>query len=133
MNQDFRPLIAAAALIFGTVVTMRGAQATPPQRSTRDGVFTVAQADRGKMVFEGVCTDCHTPDMWGSDWDTRTVGDLYEFISQNMPKTAPGTLTPPQARDVISFVLQSNSVPAGMMELPTDVDAMKQIRMERTK
>ncbi len=47
------PLIGAALL------------AGAAQRTTRDGVFTAAQADRGKVVYERFCSSCHLEDLSG--------------------------------------------------------------------
>ena len=97
--------------------------------TTRDGVYSAEQAERGQMVFDGKCRDCHTAAMWGSDWDTKSVGDVVDYISQDMPEPAPGTLSPAQTRDVVAFILKSNALPSGGAELPQELEAMKRIRM----
>jgi mono/diheme cytochrome c family protein len=132
MRRLFPWLFVTAIAIFSatTAVALR-AQADTAARSTRDGVYTDAQAERGRMVFEGICTDCHQPAMWGDDWDGKSVGDIFAFISQNMPEPAPGSLSSQQIRDVIAFFLRSNQLPAGERELPAAVNALNQIRLER--
>ena len=123
---------AAVCLGSLTVAVLSAGQPTPaPTRSTRDGVYTLAQADRGDGVFNARCTECHGVRMWGADWDTKTAGDIYEFISNYMPETAPGTLTANQVRDVLAFILKNNRLPDGAAELPEALSALKQIRMER--
>ena len=44
----------------------------------------------------------------------RRVGDLYEKTQTTMPATAPGTLTPEQAADIVAFMLSKDNYPAGI-------------------
>jgi mono/diheme cytochrome c family protein len=120
-------LLVPATLIF---VLAAAIAAQEGARSTRDGVFTEAQAARGKTVFDGSCIECHGAEMWGSDWEGKSVADAYDFIKQFMPEYAPGSLTPEQTRDVLAFILQSNKLPAGATDLPESAEGMKAIRLE---
>jgi mono/diheme cytochrome c family protein len=54
---------------------------------------------------------------------------LFDRIKTTMPLTAPGTLTPEQTADVLSFVLSFNKYPSGSTPLPTDLDALKVVKM----
>jgi hypothetical protein len=120
------PLVAA-----GLSASMAGPPGqAAPVRSTRDGVFSAAQAARGEALFEGTCRECHSGQLWGMDWDGKTVADVYDFISRNMPESAPGSLSAAQVRDAIAFILSSNELPAGPSELPASRDDLKQIRIE---
>ena len=47
-----------------------------------------------------------------------------------MPADAPGTMTPAQTSDVMSYVFKLNKFPAGTTELPTDLAALKGIKIE---
>ena len=72
-----------------------------------------------------MCAECHTVPEFSDNafklkWSRRTLGDLYTFIHQNMPDSAPGILTPQQAVDLTSYILQLNEVPAGSAQLPPD-------------
>ena len=82
------------------------------------------------MVFDQNCTTCHTPRMWGTDWNTKSVGDVYEFIKEFMPEQAPGSLEPEQVRDIVAFLLSSNRLPAGTSELPPTLEELKAIKLE---
>lgn len=128
-RSHFYRLLPLVVLLFLGVAHL-AAQA-PSARSTRDGVYTAEQAERGKVVFEEGCTQCHTARMWGTDWNSKSVADIYDFISQYMPEQAPGSLSAEQVRDVIAFFLSSNRLPAGPSELPATVEGLKAIRMER--
>lgn len=129
-----RAFIPSFSLLFAAfVLGALEAQAPAPPRSTRDGVYTQAQAERGHELFRARCEECHTENMWKPEWDSKTVADLYLFISQNMPEPAPGTLNAQEVRDAISVFLKGNGLPAGSSELPASLEAMRQIRMERPR
>jgi mono/diheme cytochrome c family protein len=89
------------------------------------GIYSTAQANRGRDQFRSTCAECHTTPEFADNafklkWSRRTVGDLYSFIHQNMPDNAPGILTPQQAADLTAYILQLNEIPAGSAQLPAD-------------
>src|SRR6187549_1037978 len=120
-----------------------GAQAG---KSVNDGVYSEAQAKRGDALYKENCATCHGDNLEGSgpmpalagkdflaSWQGKTVGDLYEKTHTTMPATAPGSLTPEQAADVVSHLLASSKFPAGQAELSTKVDELMQIKIEAPK
>lgn len=124
---------ALAAVTFSTV----GAQ----QRSANDGVFSADQAKRGEALYTETCAACHDPALIGgvgpalagkdffTAWKEMSVGDLFSKIKNEMPLTAPGTMTPEQTADVIAYVLSFNKFPAGTAALATDPAALKDIKI----
>jgi len=89
------------------------------------GIYATAQANRGRDQFRSMCAECHTVPEFSDNafklkWSRRTLGDLYTFIHQNMPDSAPGILTPQQAADLVAYILQLNEIPAGSAQLPAD-------------
>ena len=46
------------------------------------------------------------------------------------PPEQPGKLTPQQNADVVAHILSVNGFPAGAAELPSDVEALKRIRID---
>jgi hypothetical protein len=58
-------------------------------------------------------------------WDRRTVGDLYEHISETMPEDDPGSLTRQQYVDVVAYILRLNGFPAGRDELVPGTAALE--------
>lgn len=110
------------------------AQGSSGPRTVNSGVYTVAQANRGQQTFQANCTMCHTTaDFTGSNfqqaWSGRPLADLHELISTTMPQTAPGSLTPQQYSDVLSYMLRLNNYPTGATELPTTDQALTSIQM----
>ena len=127
------PLLAALAL-----VTARAALAQPPRdaaRTTRSGVYTAAQAERGAEVYAGMCRSCHAPAShtgvtFAKGWKGRPLADLFAYVSERMPKNDPGALAPEQYADVVAYLLKLNAMPAGSAELPPDADALAAIRID---
>jgi mono/diheme cytochrome c family protein len=103
--------------------------------SVLEGVFTSAQASRGQVQFEQTCMSCHTiaehtGRNFGAKWSGTTLNELFELISTTMPEVEPGSLTPEQYASIVAFFLRVSGYPAGQRELPSDVDALKKIRVE---
>jgi hypothetical protein len=135
--------IAASALVLATVVVgrssaqTRGGSASPPPaaRTTASGVYTAAQATSGEEVYMTFCVSCHptvtyTGPAFKLHWEGRPLSDLYEWVSEQMPKNEPGTLTPKQAVEAVAYILRLNKMPAGKTELPPDFAALRRIRIE---
>jgi mono/diheme cytochrome c family protein len=118
---------APAGALFGLTITVGAAQA--PLRSVKDGVYTSAQATRGRALYDEKCTGCHANRMWGHDWPEKSVFDVYDVVKNFMPEDNPGSLTAAQTRDVIAYILQNNKLPAGKAELPEAEAELKQIKL----
>jgi cytochrome c5 len=86
-------------------------------RSTQAGVYTRAQAERGRREYELRCEQCHGPALGGDvmeeipalawdpfflQWDGRAVEELVERITRSMPPEAPGSTDRQTATDVVS-------------------------------
>ena len=114
--------------------------------SVLDGIYTAAQADRGKAVYSMTCAGCHGekadggtagPTLTGPDFTNGykdgTAGALLTKISQDMPSNAPGSLEPQQYADVFAYVLSINKYPAGQTEAPKDPAELKSVKMAAPK
>jgi mono/diheme cytochrome c family protein len=110
-------------------LTIATALAQSPPRSVKDGVYTAAQATRGRAVYDEKCVGCHANRMWGQDWPEKSVFDVYDVVKNFMPEDAPGSLPAAQTRDVVAYILQNNKLPAGGVELPEAEAELKQIRL----
>lgn len=111
-------------------------------RTARDGVYTAAQATRGEEVYRTGCAGCHGAALEGEIgpplagpgflgvWSARSLADLFDKIRNTMPADMPGTLTRPQAVDLVAYLLQGNQFPAGQVVLAAgDAAALLQISL----
>lgn len=93
--------------------------------ATGDATFTDEQADRGRDIFRAQCTECHYSSEFSDSqfkfkWSRRSAGNLYELIQSSMPETAPGSLTPEETVDLVSYILSMNGFEPGASELAPD-------------
>ena len=113
-------------------------------RSSWDGVYTAAQADKGKALVEENCAKCHggtldgndeIPALKGShfmaDWETQSVAELINRVHTTMPMDNPGKLNVESATNVVAYLLSQNGMPAGSAPI-TDGNA-GQIRLDSQK
>jgi mono/diheme cytochrome c family protein len=114
-----------ALLLAGGVVAF--SQTPPKERTVWDGVYTDAQATRATGVFGASCAGCHTLTADGNRplsgarfWQNHTqksVADLLNYISKNMPNGNGGSLSQESYNDITALILRSNGLPAGATEL----------------
>ncbi|MDQ8163847.1 MAG: HupE/UreJ family protein [Gemmatimonadota bacterium] len=119
-------------LAASTVPRAAGAQAA---KSTTQGVYTLAQATKGRNVFNGACLGCHTTathmgPAFELRWFGRPLAELYGYLSNLMPKSAPGTLTEDEYIWVTAYILKLNGMPAGKVELSSEPSWLKGVRIE---
>ena len=81
-----------------TGVVSLGGQSELPKIWT--GVYTTAQADRGKAVFQATCMTCHNFDLKGTEgrgpalvgdpfmanWETENLAALFTRMQTTMPR-----------------------------------------------
>jgi mono/diheme cytochrome c family protein len=128
-------------MLCAAVVGLPAAQEDVKSRKTvRDAVYTAAQAERGKQVYEANCITCHLADLDGSanptagargaplagtrfvqDFGESKLSALFNKMKRDMPSGRPGTLTDQQYLDAATYVLQKNNFPSGSDELTVDV------------
>jgi mono/diheme cytochrome c family protein len=135
-------LCVISAALACTVIRSSGAHAQQP-RTAGDGVYTEAQAMRGEKLSDAKCVACHgvmlagdiAPPLVGQDfltvWQKPPLADLFDKILITMPADALGTLTRPEAADLVAYLLKANHFPAGSAELPIDAAALNQISIPR--
>ena len=99
------------------------------------GVYTVAQAERGKEQYEQYCGQCHRPDLKGAGQNPAlvgdsflrrwySVGDLFSITSMAMPANNVHGLSSEQYLNITAYILQVNGLPAGLYALRDDRTAM---------
>ncbi len=134
-----RRIASLAALLFAALSLL--AQDT---QKIWNGVYTTAQAARGKTAFETSCTNCHNRDLNGSDrspslhgdrflanWLNGSVNTLYSKIRFSMPATYPETVADDVKLDIVTYLLQVNAFPAGSTELKMDADELESIQIAK--
>ena len=134
-----------ATIAFASVVcTLAAADETASQTtSVTAGVFTQAQAQRGRTAYTGPCSNCHgrkldgapdDPDMppappvagakFLRDWQGRSLAVLLEYTRATMPENNPGFLTDQEFVDIIAYMLLVGGAPPGEGELPVDLQSL---------
>ena len=104
-----RILVRVATIVFLcalAVFTRGGEQVVSGQAATKsvwDGVFTAAQAERGRGFYLANCAECHGSTLQGgekqalsgarfwADWQETTVDYMLGRISRNMPFSEDGS------------------------------------------
>jgi mono/diheme cytochrome c family protein len=141
-NPILKLSIFTCAIICAVAALSHAARQSQPQRTTKDRVYTDAQAARGEALASKIgCGRCHGPDLdgggdetpplWGieftSNWYGTTLRDLNLKLNE-MPPDAKEKLRPQDYADLAAFLLQINGYPAGQGELPPESEALAQIR-----
>src|SRR5439155_10446893 len=106
-----------------------------------DGVFTTAQADRGKAVFTESCAHCHedpngdAPSLVGDSfmrhWEGRSLERLLMHIRENMPADGVESVSDAHKLDAMTYILRMNGFPTGQDELKGDADLLAQLQIVR--
>src|SRR4051812_10446510 len=97
-------------------------------------IFTAAQANTGRDIYERVCAGCHGLNFEGSGdapslaggtflikWRGKMVSELFGVILQTMPPTNPGALGEASVLQLTAYILQRNGAQAGPRELTAGV------------
>jgi cytochrome c5 len=141
-------MAVGAALILGSGYDMAASQARRPHQPTKvvwAGVYTPAQAARGKLAYTQYCSRCHREDLSGGQtvmplngaaffdrWHQLTLFDLFAMIQSGMPHDHVVFIPKEAARDVVGFLLYENGIPAGDKELSSDIEELADILITRT-
>jgi cytochrome c len=115
------------------------------QRTVWDGVYTDAQAERGRASYQQSCAACHREDLRGDStapslvgesftflWGDMEVGELLARMQKLMPPERPGSLPAQTYTDIIAFVLKKNEFPTGGSELNADSDSLHSLITAKT-
>ena len=129
MRMRTTAILAAAALFAVACVAALDAQAPAAEGRIWQGIFSAAQAARGKEIYTTACLRCHAGDLTGvtgpaltgdrffGSWGGEPVDRLFLKIRDTMPPNF-GTVLDEKAKlDVVTYILQSNGFPAGPAEL----------------
>src|SRR5580698_1300308 len=136
----FTAIVAVA--VSGTASVLFAQSAA--QVSSWSGVYSAAQADHGRQLFDDNCAKCHQstldgmdeiPALKGShfmaDWEQQSVADLMDRVHTTMPLGNPGALDSQKATLVVAYLLQQNGMPAG--NTPMQPGMLSSIRIDPNK
>ena len=126
---SFFSVLAVLSLLF---LPAAFAQENTFLRTSLDGVFTAAQAERGSDAYAANCSTCHAKDLVGQagpplkgelfmdNWREDSVKTLFGYISTRMPQRAAGKLGQQTYLDIVAFILSTNMLPSGSTELTAE-------------
>jgi len=113
-------------------------------RKIWDGIYTKAQADRGKPAFEQSCGRCHNNELVGSErapalkgdgffshWENDTLDKLFTKIRDTMPAGGIESVTDAGKLDILAYIISMNGAPAGKEELSLELPALEAITIVR--
>ena len=119
-------LLAAAGVIFTCVVVVR---AQNPEPRIWQGVYSTAQAERGKTSFNSSCLRCHGDKLQGNTapalsgdrffttWGSEPIASLFAKIRDTMPPNFGTSIDDQTKLDIVAYILQTNGYPGGPGEL----------------
>jgi mono/diheme cytochrome c family protein len=109
-----------------------------------DGVFTSAQASRGKAALsQNGCNGCHGAELAGdrgpslkgerfiTAWENASVSKLFTKVRDTMPPLNAEQVSPATKADIIAYLLEVNGFPAGSSDLPADSVALDNVQIVR--
>src|SRR5215475_8514562 len=93
--------VSLTTLTISAIAQNQSAQ--PDSKTVWDGVFSEAQAQRGRTSYNKSCSGCHRPDLGGFEgvlrgqkfmdhWREDSLDSLFSNISRSMPRSDPGSL-----------------------------------------
>ena len=89
------------------------------------GVYTAAQAERGKTSFNSSCLRCHGDKLQGNTapalsgdrffttWGNEVIASLFAKIRDTMPPNFGTSIDDQTKLDIVAYILQTNGYPAG--------------------
>jgi len=140
-----RTLAAVAGVWIALVAgSLGGGVRAQEGRKIWDGVYTEAQAARGKPAFEESCGRCHNNELVGSErgpalkgdgfiahWENDSLDRLFTKIRDTMPQQNIDSVTDAGKLDILAYLLSRNGAAAGKTELPIETAALETIAIVR--
>lgn len=125
-----RPLIISAIAVALTAAVAASSAAVA--HGGEEGVaYSAAQARAGAKVYAEACARCHGDQLEGVSGpplkgpafvplrskDPLLVGDIFRFVTQQMPAGSPGSLSHKEYVNVMAFILRENGNPPSKKKL----------------
>jgi mono/diheme cytochrome c family protein len=132
-------------VLVGAPAVSWAQQLAPGERKVWDGVYTAAQAARGKPRFEGACSRCHNVELAGSErgpalkgnafwskFENDSLGNLFVFIRDNMPRDGGAAVVSDVVKvDILAYIMSVSGIPPGNDELTLDLPALERIKVAK--
>ena len=112
MNQ--RRVFTSSLLLVLTLIIHQSVYAQ--ELTVADGVFTDAQAESGKAVYDSTCSACHRMQEYRQvlrAFQNNSVMVLWDLLVSSMPADNPGSLADSEYTDIIAYILSEQGFPAG--------------------
>lgn len=121
-----------ACVMAGAAIAAAAQTGGAAPKTTRDKVYSKAQAARGAEMYEKLCASCHDParaatvkkpgpqlvgEKFLAEWQDRTLGGLMETTLLTMPNDGSAVLSESETADLIAHILQANGYPDGPADL----------------
>ena len=139
-------VLVVAIPVWVTMLAVSSAQQVAPgERKIWDGVYTAAQAARGKAPFETACSSCHSVELAGSErgpalkgsafwakWENDNLRSLFALIRDTMPSEGGAAVVSEAVKvDILAYVISVSGIPPGNDELRLDIPALERIKVAR--
>src|SRR5579862_7352921 len=125
-----RLFLAFLFSLYGVaLLTLAFIAAPQPAPAQPTGIFTTAQAQAGRNIYDQNCSGCHGVNFEGSGdapplaggtfmlkWGPKMVSELFGKVLQ-MPPTAPGSLGEAAALGATAYILRQNGAQPGQEAL----------------
>lgn len=126
------PLRAVALIGFAasTLAAFQKPATAPAEPRIWTGVYTTAQAERGKSDFDKSCGSCHNINLSGSarapalvgagflkNWDNASAQELFAKMRDSMPAGDPEAVSQDDKIEILAYLLQANGFPSGATDL----------------
>jgi len=134
-----------SAILLAAISIAAAAGVRQAQAQQGGPLFTEAQVERGRALYQKNCQDCHGTQLDNGEfggaplkgsyfrqhWGSGDVASLFGYVSALMPPDKPGQLSPQSYADLTAFLLSSNGYAAGGEELTADPDAQRRMSMKK--
>jgi alcohol dehydrogenase (cytochrome c) len=134
-----RPFFAPALLLAAAFSVLGAGHSSQPTPAA-SGVFTAAQAARGRVVYEQACAACHGPALAGASapslagpafqarWrhpDVK-VDDLFYLTRNTMPPRAAASIPLEDHAAAVAYILEANGYAPGTAALALGAPGLQQ-------
>ena len=108
--------------------------------------YTSEQAKRGKKYYEKYCAECHGKEFKGgvnggpvlrgvkfleTYFNGAPASWLYEFMYYMMPPDQAGRFSRKKYADMMAYIMKKNGFKAGGEPLPSDIEALENLIMDK--